>query len=83
MDFPIVFFLFYYLDKSPVILTVSRVQTKMQRSSSISVGTPTSLTQRSPITAPLPVDVSTPLLFFFFFFSFAIRNSQFKIINRI
>ncbi|XP_055318825.1 uncharacterized protein LOC129576874 isoform X3 [Sitodiplosis mosellana] len=46
-------------DKSPVILTVSRVQTKMQRSSSISVGTPTSLTQRSPITAPLPVDTNT------------------------
>ncbi|XP_031622413.1 uncharacterized protein LOC116340198 isoform X2 [Contarinia nasturtii] len=31
----------------------------MQRSSSISVGTPTSLNQRAPITAPLPVDSST------------------------
>lgn len=47
-----------HIDKSPVILTVSRVQNKMQRSSSISVGTPTpTLAQRGGITAPLPVDV--------------------------
>lgn len=52
-----IFFLVELIDKSPVILTVSRVQTKMQRSSSISIGTPTLLTQRSSITAPLPVDV--------------------------
>lgn len=47
-------------DKSPVILTVSRVQNKMQRSPSISVGTP--LSQRVGITAPQPVDVSYILL---------------------
>lgn len=70
MDFPVNRFLFVYssLDKSPVILTVSRVHTKMQRSSSISVGTPTPLAQRAPITAPLPVDVSTsPLVYCLFF----------------
>lgn len=51
-------FLSSHTDKSPVILTVSRVQNKMQRSSSISVGTPTpTLAQRGGITAPLPVDV--------------------------
>lgn len=52
------FFGSFISDKSPVILTVSRVQNKMQRSSSISVGASTPLAQRGGITAPLPVDVS-------------------------
>lgn len=47
-----------FSDKSPVVLTVSRVQNKMQRSPSISVGTGTPLAQRGGITAPQPVDVS-------------------------
>lgn len=62
------FVAFFQIDKSPVILTVSRVRSdKMQRSPSISVGTPTPLAQRSSITAPLPVDVSI----------FSMRNYQF------
>lgn len=55
--------------KSPVILTVSRPHIKMQRSSSISVGTPSpSLAQRGGITAPFPVDVRISVSARFFFF---------------
>lgn len=63
-------FLIILTVKSPVILTVSRPHIKMQRSSSISVGTPTPLAQRGGITAPFPVDVRMTSFNFSFNFSF-------------
>lgn len=66
------FFIYKFLIKltvkSPVILTVSRPHIKMQRSSSISVGTPTPLAQRGGITAPFPVDVRMTSFNFSFVF---------------
>lgn len=61
-------FLIQFTVKSPVILTVSRPHIKMQRSSSISVGTPTPLAQRGGITAPFPVDVRMTSFNFSFVF---------------